>query len=131
MTVLNRSLVLSLFLTLCLHCAGCSRKSGRYPVRPDTARTTLVSALTGWKAGLTPEALREQSGGIVVQDLDWLGGAKLQDFELLSDGTPVGANLSVEVRLELLDAENRTVSRRVWYLVGTDPALTVFRDVFH
>lgn len=131
MDALNRCAVLNLLLTLCLPCAGCSGKPKIYEVRPDTARQTLVTALTGWKSGLTPEALRGLPEGIVVQDPDWQGGARLQDFALLSDGTPVGANLSVEVRLDLVEKKNATVSRRVWYLVGTDPALTVFRDLFH
>lgn len=111
---------------------GCSGSATTDTVRPDVAKDTLVAALTAWKSGMeVPDLLKAQTPAIVVQDMDWSAGAKLQDFELQGDGKSVGANLSIEVQLTLVDAAGQTTLQKVWYLVGTDPALTVFRDMFH
>lgn len=100
-------------------------------VRPELARETLIAALTAWKDGSSPEDLQARSPAIVVQDLDWMAGAALQAFELQGDGRPIGANLSIEVELTLADPAGKVSTRKVWYLVGTDPVLTVFRDMLH
>ena len=110
--------------------AGCSG-SGQDSVEPNVARETLNTALTAWKSGETPEQLQSRSPAIVVQDMDWTAGAKLHDFALQGDGKAVGANLSIEVELSLVDSKGKTTKPKVWYLVGTDPALTVFRDMLH
>ena len=36
---------------------------------------------------------------MTVQDLDWEGGAKLLDYQIVDDGQPADANLRVKVRL--------------------------------
>lgn len=118
-----------LYLLLLLPTAGCSDTIVPAAVRPDLARDTLVSALTAWKSGQPPDQLQTQSPSIVVQDLDWVSGATLQDFKLQSDGEAVGANLSIEVELALTEPGGKPSTRKVWYLVGTDPVLTVFRDM--
>ena len=60
-----------------------------------------------------------------------VGRPQTADFELQGDGKSVGANLSIEVHLTLVDTEDKKNEQKVWYLVGTDPALTVFRDMLH
>jgi len=115
-------------LTVTLFAVGCSGTPD--VVRPTVAKETLITALTAWKNGDAPTLLRETSA-IVVQDMDWTAGAKLQDFKLQDDGKAVGANLSIEVELSLVDAAGAATQQKVWYLVGTDPALTVFRDMLH
>jgi L-alanine-DL-glutamate epimerase-like enolase superfamily enzyme len=111
--------------------AGCGETHPNDPVRPEIARETLEAALTAWKEDRTAESLQQQSPAIVVQDADWMTGARLTSFRLLDDGKVVGANLSIEVELNLVDPQGKSRVRNVWYLVGTDPALTVFRDMFH
>lgn len=110
--------------------AGCESRNPVFEVRPDQARTTLIAALDGWKVGRTIEDMKAENPSIVVQDVDWMGGQSLEDYELLGDGKPMGANLSIEVRLKLKDPAGKVTEKNVWYLVGTDPVLTVFRDMF-
>lgn len=110
---------------------GCSDGANPYPVRSDVARQTLETALDAWKAGNEPSKLRDDNPTIVVQDLDWSAGTQLTAYELVNEGKAVGANLSIEVRLELKDKAGKVSQKSVWYLVGTDPSLTVFRDMFH
>ena len=49
-------------------------------------------------------------------------------------GTPLmrvddNANLRCPVKLSLRDLQGRPVTRRVTYMVGTDPQITVFREI--
>lgn len=111
--------------------SGCSGESTSDVVRPDLAKETLIQTLSAWKDGKTVDSLKSQSPSIVVQDMDWSAGKQLKEFSLQGGGKALGANLSVEVELTLQDADGRTSTSKVWYLVGTDPALTVFRDMFH
>lgn len=114
-----------LFLTVA---AGCSSSGPRAaPVVPETARTALRTTLDAWKAGQTPESLNQASPPIVAQDIDWLGGSKLLAYQVLDDGTPEDANLRVPVELKLKDKSGRETTRKVVYVVGTDPKVTVFR----
>ncbi|MCE9529057.1 MAG: hypothetical protein K8R36_23665, partial [Planctomycetales bacterium] len=78
--------------------------------------------------GDTPETLQEQDPPIIVQDFDWLGGAKLVAFEILDDDKPVDANLVAKVKLTLKDKAGAQTEKTVTYLVGTAPKMTVFRD---
>lgn len=110
---------------------GCSGGTAVDSVRPDLAKETLIKALSAWKDGSKVDALQSQTPSIVVQDMDWSAGKQLKEFSLEGDGKAVGANLSIEAELTLQDAAGRTSKSKVWYLVGTDPALTVFRDMFH
>jgi|GEM_PF-458162 len=122
---------IALLLTCAGFVAGCSEAHPVDPVRPEIARETLEAVLTAWKEDRTAESLQQQSPAIVVQDVDWMTGAKLTSFRLIDAGKVVGANLSIEVELSLIDSQGKSKVQNVWYLVGTDPALTVFRDMFH
>ncbi|MHB0954850.1 MAG: hypothetical protein ACYC0X_00580 [Pirellulaceae bacterium] len=108
--------------------AGCGNwQRSAKPVDPDEARQTLGAVLADWAQGGTPEAWLEQSPQVVIQDLDWSGGAKLKAFEVLGTGEPRDANLFCQVKLVLEDASRQQVERTVTYCIGTDPVLTVFR----
>jgi len=120
-----------MMMAVCVLNFGCSGSGTSDPVRPDLAKDTLVSVLNSWKEGNTIESLQSASPAITVQDVDWSAGAKLAGHELLGNGEAVGANLSIEVKLELTNAEGKSETKQVWYLVGTDPVLTVFRDLLH
>jgi hypothetical protein len=62
-------------------------------------------------------------------------GAKLLDYQLVDDGKAYDANLRVQVKLTLAGADataapaTKTTEKTVWYLVGTSPKVTVFRDM--
>ncbi|OYW23771.1 MAG: hypothetical protein B7Z55_03200 [Planctomycetales bacterium 12-60-4] len=99
------------------------------PVNVDVAHQTLKKALEQWQQGAVPEDLRKASPEIVVQDLDWSGGAKLLDFEVLGKGEPMDANLVAKVKLTLQSEAGNEQEKTVTYVVGTSPVLTVFRDM--
>jgi len=129
--LLRQSISQLFIVILAFVVSGCFGQSAPDTVRPDLAKDTLIKALTAWKDGSKIDALHTQSPAIVVQDMDWSAGAQLKEFSLQGDGKAVGANLSIEVELTLVDSSGKASKPKVWYLVGTDPALTVFRDMFH
>jgi hypothetical protein len=99
------------------------------PVDPEVARQTLEQVLSDWRDGGTPDAWQQRSPQVVVQDFDWAAGAALTSFEILGPGEARDANLFCRVRLVLNGPAKGGAQRTVTYVVGTDPVLTVFRDV--
>lgn len=90
---------------------------------------TLETVLTSWQQGETPQSWRERDPEVVIQDVDWMSGKQLQEFELLDAGEPIDANLHCRVRLTLVEPQRGSVEREVTYLVTTSPKLTVFRSM--
>lgn len=91
---------------------------------------TLVEVLDHWKSGGNIEELRKRKPEIVAQDFAWMKGVKLQEYRILDDGRPENANLRCEVELTLVPADDGAPTKKtVNYLIGTDPVLTVFREV--
>lgn len=115
-----------LLLTLTAGCAG--NPSEAHRVDAGKARGLLEQVLTSWQQGETPDAWRRKTPEVVIQDLDWQRGAKLQSFEMLGNGEAIDANLHCKVELTLEDSNKKEVSKTVTYLVGTSPVLTVFRE---
>lgn len=111
--------------------AGCADGYPSHPVKVDVAQETLRSVMDSWKAGRTTEELQKGSPSIVVQDFDWMGGAKLISYEVVGEGKPMDANLMTRVKLKLRAPDGKESEKTVTYLVGTGPALTVFRDSMH
>jgi hypothetical protein len=108
--------------------AGCSTgPKVAAPVEPDRARAALRTALDAWKAGRPIGSLADASPPIVAQDFDWMAGARLDDYAVLDDGKAEDANLRVKVQLAVRPAKGAAARKTVTYVVGTDPALTVFR----
>jgi hypothetical protein len=118
---------LSLFV-LCI-AAGCTRQQHAAPVNPELARKSLRQVLDGWKHGDDMASLRQASPSITVQDMDWTTGYKLLDYEIIGDGKYDDANLLCPVKLKLQDPKGNAVNREVTYMVGTDPVITVFREM--
>jgi hypothetical protein len=106
---------------------GCSTSQRAAPVDAERARDTLKIVLEGWKKGDLPSALKDAAPSITVQDMDWLAGARLVDYQLAGDGKKVEANLYVPVKLTLRTPQGKEVKKSVSYVVGTSPILTVFR----
>lgn len=105
---------------------GCFNKS--QPVVPEKAREALRTALDAWKAGASMESLSTGSAEIIAQDIDWMQGQKLISYKVEGDGLPQDANLRVDVELELAGGTGGSTKKRVSYIVGTAPHLTVFRS---
>jgi hypothetical protein len=55
-------------------------------------------------------------------------GQKLVSYEVEGDGLAQDANLRVDVELELAGGAGGSTKKRVSYIVGTAPKLTVFRS---
>jgi hypothetical protein len=114
---------------------GCTDASRAHAVNEPTARDALKTALDGWKNGKTPASFASDSSPMIVQDLEWSSGAKLLDYQLIDDGKAYDANLRIQVKLSLAGADakaapaTKTTEKTVWYLVGTSPKVTVFRDM--
>jgi len=106
---------------------GCSGSSQAHAVNEPRARDALKTALDQWKAGASIESMTSSSTPMTVQDFDWMAGAKLVDYELIDDGKAYDANLRVQVKLSLR-GPGKATEKKVWYLVGTSPSVTVFRD---
>ncbi|MBP3956513.1 hypothetical protein J8F10_14635 [Gemmata sp. G18] len=118
----------AVFVLACWAAVGCSNGPRRAaPVESDKALAALRTALDAWKAGQKIESLGQSTPPIVAQDFDWMAGAKLTEYKLLSDGTPEDANLRVQAQITVRDAQGRAATKTVTYIVGTDPKLTVFR----
>lgn len=123
-----RTIALTLsFALMGITVSGCGPSSSASALEPDLARETLSVVLNGWKAGQAHDAWRAVDPEIVVQDLDWMSGAQLLNYKIIGPGEPRDANLVCEVELLLQRSGEPPVQRTVTYLVGTDPALTVFR----
>jgi hypothetical protein len=114
---------------------GCADASRAHAVNEPTARDALKTALDGWKNGKTPASFASDSSPMIVQDLEWSSGAKLLDYQLVDDGKAYDANLRIQVKLSLAGADakaapaTKKTEKTVWYLVGTSPKVTVFRDM--
>lgn len=124
MTSVLRTTALAAVVSL----AGCSVEPPKAaPVVPDAARAALKTTLDAWKAGKSIDTLGQGNPPIVAQDLDWMGGAKLIEYQIVDDGEALDANLRVRVNLTLRDRQGKTAAKTVPYVIGTDPKLTVFR----
>jgi hypothetical protein len=110
-------------------CCGCGGRAKADPVNPEQARQTLRTVLEGWKSGEPFDQWTNRSPKIVVQDLDWQSGTKLAGYEVLGPGKALDANLYCDVRLKVVGPRREIVQKTATYVVGTDPVLTVFRDV--
>lgn len=111
--------------------SGCSGYSQASPVDAPRAREALKIALDHWKNGEDAKSLASSATPMVVQDFEWTQGAKLIDYQVIDDKEE-GANLRVQVKLTLSNlGKNRSkpIEKKAWYVVGTSPSLTVFRDI--
>ena len=108
---------------------GCSGSHWAASVDPERARETLKTALDVWKKGEEPTTLTSNTPAITAQDLDWMGGATLVDYEVTGDGKSVEGNLYVPVTLTLKKAKGKEVKKKVTYVVTTSPNLAVFRSL--
>ena len=110
---------------------GCGGPARAKPVEPALARATLRDVLESWKNGKQPQELQSATPKVVVQDPDWLVGKRLVSYQILDNGEARDANLLCRVKLVVEDPTNGQSEFTATFVVGTDPVLTVFRDMFH
>jgi hypothetical protein len=109
--------------------AGCSDR-GVKAVDAAGARQALRTSLETWKKGEPIGSLKDQSPSIVAQDLDWESGTTLLGFNVLDDGKDESMSLRIPVELTLQNKAGKEVKKKVKYMVGTSPVITVFREIF-
>jgi hypothetical protein len=61
--------------------------------------------------------------------MDWMTGFKLVDYEIIGTGTVRDTQLRCPVKLSLEKPDGQALSKEVAYVVGTDPVITVFREI--
>jgi hypothetical protein len=122
---LGGTVMVALALLAMASCRGDS--SGEFRVEADTARKALDEVLTSWNQGALPESWRSRTPPVIVQDLEWSSGVKLESYEVIGDCEAIDANLHCEVKLKLSGGSSGATEKTVTYLVSTSPVLTVFR----
>lgn len=93
----------------------------------EASQATLRSALEAWRAGQTQQSLIRGSPSIVIQDHDWMNGYKLIEYHILDQFSVEDSDFRFSVELTLMDESGRESSRKIAYIVGSRPNLTVFR----
>jgi len=84
--------------------------------------------MEAWKSGKTPDDMPSGDPPIIVQDFDWMQGKKLTNYVINPQDAETGANLTSQVTLHLEDKEGNAEEKTVYYVVGTSPKFSVFRD---
>ena len=123
----RRLLAAGLAALAALPLSGCWGSSQANAVDPPRAREALKIALEHWKSGESPRSLQSSSTPMIVQDFDWIGGAKLLDYRIDGPGRELVGQQNFPVTLTL-EASGRKATRRVEYQVTTDPILVVSRQ---
>ena len=121
-------------ICLCLFGAatllGCSNRINNAPVNADKARDVLKIALESWKKGDKSDALQGAAPPIYIIDVEWQGGAKLVDYEIVNNGREMDAHLFCPVKLTVRDSTGQESKKEVTYIISTAPNVTVSRKVF-
>ena len=116
---LNKRSLSSVLCGLALLCAaGCSGRSNtEFIPAEDYARSALEKALTAWQNGQPPHIM-DVSPAVEAVDRRWKNGAKLANYEILTEESHNGAP-SFSVKLTLKQpASEKTV---LYIVVGKDP----------
>jgi hypothetical protein len=121
-----RCIVISLAIAFLGGCSGSQRAA---PVDAARAREALTTTLDVWKKGDTPDTLKNSTPTITAQDLDWMGGAKLVNYEVTGEGKSIESNLFVPVTLSMKTPAGKDVKKKVTYIVATSPYVSVFRSL--
>jgi hypothetical protein len=111
----------------CLLVVGCGRSNA--PTDVPSAKAALTAALECWKAGQSPDSLRQRSPSIIMVDDAWQKGDKLESFETVGPETDDGVNLHCTVKLAINNEQGVRRSEQLAYIVGTSPTITIFRDL--
>src|SRR5262245_15408079 len=113
------SAILPLLLAFATSGCGPQKVPSQPPVDQKKGLEALSTTVDAWKAGKKPEDLGNQSPKILVQDLEWTGGAKLLDYKVTDKVSPVDHRLFVDVQLEMVKPDGKTVQKTVKYQMNT------------
>jgi hypothetical protein len=108
---------------------GCGPQRAK-AVDVELAKATLVQVLDHWQGGGTIDELRTRKPEIVVQEAAWTNGQRLESYTIVNDGRAEDANWFCEVELSLAPKDGgEAKKKKITYVVGTDPVLTVFHAI--
>jgi hypothetical protein len=105
---------------------GCGVNARNLKLDKDAARQSLSAFLDCWKSGGEPGALQARDPPIIGHDTDWDAGQKLVRYTIGAE-TDDGTNMHITTELVLSGGRGET-TKSVDYVVGTSPAITIFRD---
>lgn len=119
------AVLIAVIAALLIGAAGCDGGARDLALDPDLARSSVRSFLDAWQRGGTADELNAADPQIVAGDPDFKAGKSLVAYRVLPEETDDGTNLHVSVELELKDGA-RVRKKRVTYVVGTSPVVTIF-----
>jgi hypothetical protein len=107
---------------------GCASKGRNLPLDKTLARESLIVFLDTWKNKQSAKLLKDRTPSIVGLDDDWDAGKKLESYEIVNMDRNDGSNVYAVVNLNFANADGAGKSRRVTYIIGTSPVVSIFRD---
>ena len=119
------------FLTLIIvlfFLAGCGSKGRNLPLDKSVAKESLIVFLDTWKNKQSVKALKDRTPSIVGLDDDWDAGKNLENYEILNMDKDDGSNVYAVMTLNFSNSDKAGKSRRVTYIIGTSPVVSIFRD---
>jgi hypothetical protein len=120
---INRRFGIYLGIAIGLACllalAGCGPRQMEIAGSEDEALEVLTAALDAWKSGQKPDALRQESPPMYVQDHDWAEGRSLKDFKPSDAPQEFGGEWRVSATLSLAGGGKPEEQKLVAYSVTT------------
>ncbi|HEY8504431.1 MAG TPA: hypothetical protein VIL46_07590 [Gemmataceae bacterium] len=124
----NARLIPMLIAAGAVAAAGCGGSDSLRPADAAAARDGLKAALDAWASGESAESLNRRPTPIYMADDDWHRGARLVGYEITGEGSALGVNHCLPVRLSLRDPKGKEIRKEVWYTVATSPVIAISRE---
>ncbi len=107
--------------------SGCGSSQARFTPTKDEARASLEKALAAWSKGAACGAI-ESTPPIQVVDSDWLGGSRIESFEIGAEEEIEEGAKQFEVKLTRKPAKGAPSVDAVRYVVYGRAPVYVFRE---
>jgi hypothetical protein len=104
-----------------------------YKLEAPKAKSSLEVFLTNWSDGKPISSLKSETPPIIGGDEDWQSGLRLAKYEIVetqNDGINLICKVVLTTRRLASDEGSEPIeeTKYVVYTVGTNPAITVFRN---
>lgn len=113
-------------LVACVLVAGCGNREEQQKI--EFASATVQHALTIWKQGGKPAALRSETEPIEFYDDDWDRSAKLLDYEIRQTYMESDGTARCAVLLTVQFGRKPAVQVKCTYQIVTEPKVIIGRD---
>ena len=108
--------------------AGCTGQPAVTVSDPEAAVKLVDESFQVWKAGRSPDELRQRVPPVYVAEDLWRQGFQLTDYSIDGSGEMFGTNVRVRVTLKGNGLRGEPINRQMKYLVTTTPAMTIARE---